>query len=60
MPQATPADKTCEYIAPALPYDVMAEQLDYLNLHSQGCHRKKCADCARLERVREELLVPFD
>ncbi len=39
--------------------DVMFDQLEYLLTHGrQGCPAH-CVDCARLERVKYWLLVPF-
>jgi hypothetical protein len=47
------------YIEPALLVEVMFDQLAWLLEHASASCSPECPDCARLEKVKNLLLVPF-
>jgi hypothetical protein len=47
------------YIKSAPQIDVMLEQLEYLLAHKRHRCPAGCVDCARLNQVRNWLLLPF-
>ena len=46
-------------LQPAIPLDIMADQLDYLASHKSPACSPACRDCWRLEQVTYWLLLPF-
>ena len=47
------------YIEPASPVEVMFDQLAWLLEHTSESCSPECPHCARLEKVKDLLLVPF-
>jgi hypothetical protein len=47
------------YIEPASLVEVMFDQLAWLLEHGNASCSKECPHCARLEKVKDLLLVPF-
>ena len=47
------------YVAAAPLLEVMQDQLRYLVGHGNGKCFAACAECARLEKVKQWLLTPF-
>jgi hypothetical protein len=59
LASAAAARQRCYLGPPAPPAEVMREQMEYLFIHAgAGCF-PGCADCARLELVKQALLLPF-
>jgi hypothetical protein len=51
--------RRADYIESAPLADVMFDQLQYLLAHKKSECSAKCEDCARLDRVKTWLMLPF-
>ena len=58
-PTSLNEDRRSCYIAPASLVEVMFDQLVWLLEHASASCPAECPHCARLEKVKNLLLVPF-